>query len=89
MCKTLITLWVAVIISGIAVVYVRHQHRLTFIALQESQHERDQLNIEWSQLLLEESTFSVYHWVENKAREKLGMKNPTTSELVVLSGSIE
>lgn len=79
-------LLVAVVISGIAVVYVRHQHRLTFIALTDAQLQRDQLNIEWRQLLLEESTWSVHHLIEKKAREKLDMITPSPADMMILSG---
>ncbi len=77
---------VTAVISGIAVVYVRHQHRLTFIALKDAQLQRDQLNIEWRQLLLEESTWSVHHLVEKNAREKLGMITPSPNDMMILSG---
>jgi cell division protein FtsL len=76
----------AVVISAIAVVYIRHQHRLTFITLKDAQVQRDQLNIEWRQLLLEESTWSVHHLVEKNAREKLGMITPSPNDMMMLSG---
>ncbi len=79
-------LTIAVVLSGIAVVYGRHQHRLIFIALQESQQQRDQLNIEWRRLLLEESTWSMHQLLENNARRKLGMTVPSPAAMVVLSG---
>lgn len=85
--NAMLMLLVAVVISGIAVVYIRHQHRLTFIALKDAQLKRDQLNIEWRQLLLEESTWSVHHLVEKKAREKLGMITPSPNDMMILSGT--
>ncbi len=84
--NVVLMLVVSVVISGIAVVYIRHQHRLTFIALKDAQLQRDQLNIEWRQLLLEESTWSVHHLVEKKAREKLGMITPSPNDMLILSG---
>jgi cell division protein FtsL len=87
--NTVFILLVAVVISGIAVVYVRHQHRLTFIALRDAQLQRDQLNIEWRQLLLEESTWSVHHLIEKNAREKLKMSTPSPADMILLSGQSE
>lgn len=83
--NTMLILLVAVVISGIAVVYIRHQHRLTFIALKDAQLQRDQLNIEWRQLLLEQSTWSLHHVVEKNAREKLGMITPSSKDMMILS----
>lgn len=80
-----VLLLLVIVISGIATVYVRHQHRLVFIVLQEVQHQRDQLNIEWRQLLLEESTWSRHQLVERGAREKLGMTIPSADSVVTLS----
>lgn len=84
--NTVLILLMAVVISGIAVVYVRHQHRLTFIALRDAQLQRDQLNIEWRQLLLEESTWSAHHLIEKNAREKLKMITPSPADMMILSG---
>jgi cell division protein FtsL len=83
--NTMLILLVAVVISGIAVVYIRHQHRLTFIALKDAQLQRDQSNIEWRQLLLEQSTWSLHHVVEKNAREKLGMITPSSKDMMILS----
>lgn len=74
-----------VLASGIAVIYIRHQHRLTFMALQETRQYRDDLNIEWRKLILEESTWSVHDLVERNARRKLGMTVPKPDEVLVLS----
>lgn len=73
------------VISSLAVVFTRHQHRVAFIDLQQAQQYRDQLNIEWEQLLLEQSTWSFQSLVEKNARERLGMKYPSSEQIVVVS----
>lgn len=73
-----------VIISACGLVYVRHQHRLVFVDLQALLQQRDQLNTEWGQLLLEQSTFSFHHYVNTTARKRLGMRPPAPEEVVVL-----
>lgn len=78
---------VAVVVSALAVVYVRHQHRLEFVALHAAQKERDRLNTEWRQLLAEESTWSFHHLVEKNARERLKMKEPEVSEVAIVDMS--
>lgn len=75
---------VLVLISGFANILVRHQHRLMFNALQTQQHQRDRLNTEWQQLLLEQSTWSFQHFVESKARDKLDMVFPRSIDRLMV-----
>ena len=76
----------AVLVTGsaIAMVHLRHEHRLTYVALQEAQERRDELNVEWSQLLLEQSTWSIHHRVEVEANSRLGMVVPGPDQIIVL-----
>ena len=75
---------VMVTASAISVVYMRHQHRLTYVALRHAQLTRDNLNIEWGQLLLEQSTWAMHRRVESEANRKLGMITPNPDQIVVL-----
>jgi len=75
---------VLVLVSGFANILVRHQHRLMFNALQNEQAQRDRLNTEWHQLLLEESTWSFQHFVETKARDRLDMVFPESIDRLVV-----
>ena len=73
-----------VTVSAIGVVYMRHQHRLSYVALQHAQQSRDDLNIEWGQLLLEQSTWAMHHRVEAEANRRLGMVSPQPDKIVVI-----
>ena len=84
MAKWITMMCLFVVVSGVAVAFVRHQHRLQFINLQTAQQYRDQLNIEWEQYLLEQSTWSFQSIVERKARDKLNMSYPDDDKLVVV-----
>ena len=84
--NAVIALSVLVLLSGFATIFVRHNHRLMFNALQTQQHQRDRLNAEWQQLLLEESTWSFQHFVEKKARDRLDMVFPETIDRLVVEG---
>jgi len=77
-------LLVLVIVSALGVVHIRHQNRVRFVELQNLQTERDQLNVEWTQLLLEQATWSLHHVVDKEARTKLGMTTPSVDETVTL-----
>ena len=70
--------------SAIAVVYARHEHRQLFGALDKLQRERDELNIEFGRLQLEQATWAESNRIDQVAREKLGMKFPESNEIVVV-----
>jgi len=69
-------LTLAVAGSAMTLVLSRHEGRVLFIELQELRGERDRLDEEWGQLLLEEATWGTHGRVEQIAREKLKMRNP-------------
>ena len=77
-------LGVAVFLSAIALIDSRQQNRAEFEALQQAAAERDQLNIEWGRLLLEQSTWSTHAYIEQSATQKLGMSIPGTSQVLVV-----
>ncbi len=74
----------AVIASSISVVYAKHQGRKLFIELQSLGNERDNMDIEWGQLQLEQSTLTTQGKVENAARERLGMVNLSHANTVII-----
>jgi cell division protein FtsL len=77
-------LWVAVLTSALGVVYAKHQARTRFIELQELVTERDELDIEWGQLQLEQSTWATHGRVERMARDELRMIIPQASDLRIV-----
>jgi cell division protein FtsL len=77
-------LWVAVLASALGVVYAKHQARTRFIELQELVTERDELDIEWGQLQLEQSTWATHGRVERMARDELRMIIPQASDLRIV-----
>ena len=80
----LLLLTLAVIASGIGVVYAKYLSRKNFVALQALQAQREQIGIEWGRLQLEESTLATHSKVENTARGRLGMHLPRVDEVVVI-----
>ncbi|MEK7323341.1 MAG: cell division protein FtsL [Pseudomonadota bacterium] len=77
-------LLVCVLISAVGVVYAKHQSRKLFVELQALQKGRDDLDIEWGQLQLEQSTWATHGRVEGIAGAKLGMEIPEPNQVVVL-----
>lgn len=73
-----------VVISALGVVYAKHQSRKLFVELQTLQAARDDLDVEWGQLQLEQSTWATHGRVESIAGAKLGMSIPEPNQVVVL-----
>ncbi len=76
---------VAVLGSGIVVVYARQQHRQAYIELTRLEKQRDELNIEFSRLQLEQATWSETNRIEQVAAERLGMVFPQGKDVVVIT----
>ncbi len=77
-------LMVAVVLSGIGVVYAKYLSRKQFVRLQELLTEREKIGIEWGRLQLEESTLATHSRVERVARGSLGMHLPRFDEVAVI-----
>lgn len=70
--------------SAITLVYSKHQSRKLFVELQELKHQVNELNTEWGQLQLEQSTWSGHGRIEQVARERLSMVMPNAEEVVFI-----
>ena len=77
-------LLVASIATAIGVVYARHQHRLLFVELSRLEKARDELNIEFGRLQLEQATVAESNRIDQVARMRLGMKFPEVGDVVVV-----
>lgn len=72
-------------LCAVAVVELRHESRTLYAQLQKLQQERDGLNVEWGQLLLEEGAWSQQRRIEAVARAQLGMELPNAQQVRALS----
>jgi len=79
-----VVLLAALVSSALAVVYANHLNRSLFIELQSLQAQRDAYQIEWSQLLLEQSAWSALSRVEKLAASDLAMKVPDPQDVVIV-----
>lgn len=71
----------AVLSSAIAVVWTRHESRVLFVELTRLQNVRDDLNIEYGKLELEQATWGEPRRIDTEARNKLGMAMPTPQNI--------
>jgi len=82
--KLLVVMILAVLASAVSVIEAKHQSRKRFVALQALEKARDQMNVEWGQLQLEQGTWATHSRVERIAREKLHMVNPEMGSVVIV-----
>jgi cell division protein FtsL len=75
---------VANVLSGVAVVFARHEHRQLFTSLTRHERARDELNIEFGRLQLEQATWAESNRIDQVARLRLGMQFPETKDIVVV-----
>ncbi|MGH8282778.1 MAG: cell division protein FtsL [Gammaproteobacteria bacterium] len=74
----------AMFLSALAVIDARHENRMLFAQLQQARQQRDRINVEWGQLLLEQSTWSTHARIEQMATQKLDMQTPLHPQIVVV-----
>jgi len=79
----LIVMWVMG--SALGVIYAKHQSRKLFVELEALKTSRDNLNIQWGKLQLEQSTWATPNRVESIASSKLGMHVPTLDKVVIVT----
>jgi cell division protein FtsL len=78
-------LWVAALGSAAAAVYIKHRSRQMFVELERLDTRRDNLQIEWGQLQLEQSAWSTHAFVERVASAKLHMAMPPPKEIEIIA----
>lgn len=78
-------LWLLTLASATGAIYSKHRARELFVELEQLNRRRDNLEIEWGQLQLEQSAWSTHAFVENVAANKLKMRSPRPAEIAVVS----
>ncbi len=71
-----IALSLGVFVSAMEVVLHRHETRELFLMLQELRAQKNEIDREWGQLLLEQGTWGTHGRIEDIARDKLNMTLP-------------
>lgn len=68
-------------VTALQLVTTRYENRLLVVRLQELKIQRDDLEREWGQLLLEQGTWNTHSRIEELARTKLNMLVPDVTKL--------
>ncbi|MFG6666734.1 cell division protein FtsL [Halomonas sp. HNIBRBA4712] len=80
----ILALFLACMFTALAVVATTHMTRTQFAQLQRLEQEKNQLQTEWGQLLLEEGAWSTPARVEQIATERLEMRIPDVDDVEVI-----
>ncbi len=78
-------LWFAVLGSAAGAIYCKHRSRELFVQLERLNARRDNLDIQWGQLQLEQSAWSTHAFVERVASAKLHMAMPPPKEIEIVT----
>lgn len=69
---------------ALSTVASNHRARKLFVDLEREQNRMRELDVEWGQLQLEQSTWANHARIEKIARERLRMKTPAPAQVVSL-----
>ena len=72
------------LVLALSLVYTRVTTRSLYLQLQSLQQLRDDLNVEWGRLLLQEARYAEPRYIEKIARQKLGMVFPQSDKVSVI-----
>ena len=82
--KLVMILAMVVLASSLGVVYAKHQSRKLFVELDTLKKERDEMNVEWGRLQLEQSTLATHSRIERTAKKSLNMVTPEYEQILII-----
>ncbi len=82
---TVAVLWVVALGCAAGAIYSKHRARELFVQLERLNNRRDNLEVEWGQLQLEQSAWSTHAFVERVASTKLKMATPPPKDIELVS----
>lgn len=68
--------------SALSTVAANHHARKLFVEMEREQARMRELEVEWGQLQLEQSTWAAHARVEKIAWDRLGMRPPVPGQIV-------
>jgi cell division protein FtsL len=84
--KATLVLLSLVIACALALVTAQHQARKLYVELQKEQELANQLEVEYGQLQLEQSTWATHGRIEKIAGRELRMRVPGSSQTQIVAG---
>ncbi len=81
----ILILLIITFVSAVSVVYVKHYNRKLFVELQQLEKQRDDMEVEWGKLQLEQNTWATHARIERIAREQLQMITPQNQDVIYIT----
>ena len=72
------------VISALAIVQTKHESRELFVELEAESVERDEKNIEWGRLRIEQGAHASPSRIEERATDELGLERPELEDINVI-----
>jgi len=85
MARLNLLLLLVLVACALAAVNANHRARKLVTELEAEQKRMRDLDVEWGQLQLEQSTWAAHARIEKIAREKLGMRTPVPGQIITVS----
>lgn len=82
--KLRIFLFVLVVTSAMAVILSTHHNRQQVIALEQLMREKDALDVEWRNLVLEQRALTEHNRIESLVQKQLNMHRPSVEEEIIV-----
>lgn len=79
-----VLLFIAVLISALAVILSSHHNRQLLIEKERALQERDRLDVEWRNLILEQGALTEHNRIESLVKDQLNMYRPGPEEEIVV-----
>jgi len=73
-----------VVLSALSIIYIKDYSRRSFSELQQLQQARDEAQVAWGQLLLEQSTWTTQARIQQLASYRLAMRVPAAKAITRL-----
>ncbi|MCE9641130.1 MAG: cell division protein FtsL [Betaproteobacteria bacterium] len=88
MARLNLILLAVLVACALSVVTSQHKARKLYVELQKEQEQAKQLDVEWRQLQLEQSTWAMHARVEKIASGQLMMRVPPASRVQVVAPEV-
>ena len=82
--KARVLLFLLVVVSAMAVILSTHHNRQQIIALEQLMQEKDELDVEWRNLVLEQRALTEHNRIESMVQKELDMYRPSVDDEVVV-----
>ena len=82
--RGLLTLSALLLITALAVVYLSHLNRELMVEREQLLQQRDELDVEWRHLVVEQTALAEHNRIEQLAQVDLQMQRPAENQEVLV-----